>query len=73
MTAPGGQGGEAPCETCGGPVVVVEGEPRCVRDDAQQARLAACIKGPGCDERSHGLDCNEVFYTRPTPPEVDPS
>lgn len=31
-------------------------------DHAHMHRLEACIHGPGCDERSHGLDCNEVFY-----------
>ncbi len=25
-------------------------------------RLSKCIHGSGCDERSHGLDCNEVFF-----------
>jgi hypothetical protein len=38
--------------------------PPCCQAAKGAARLVACIKGPGCYERSHGLDCNEVYFAR---------
>lgn len=31
-------------------------------------RLARCIDAPGCDGRSHGIECNNALYTGAIPP-----
>ena len=68
-TAENGARSPYPCETCGGPVYIIGGEPVCITD----RRNVACIGDTGCDGRSHSLPCNDRYYglqTRVIPPGV---